>query len=70
MKIGIDLDGVVFDTEKDFRIYSELYDIFDLKRNSTINKREVRFQERLDWTEEEQKVFLDRYHEIIVKESN
>ena len=29
MKIGIDLDGVVFDSEKNFRIYAELYDIFD-----------------------------------------
>ncbi len=26
MKIGIDLDGVVFDSEKEFRVYSELYD--------------------------------------------
>lgn len=70
MKIGIDLDGVVFDSEKDFRIYSELYDIFDLKRNSTIDKHQVRFQERLNWTEEEQKEFLERYHAKIVKESN
>lgn len=27
MKIGIDLDGVVFDSEKEYRVYSELYDI-------------------------------------------
>ena len=70
MKIGIDLDGVVFDSEKDFRIYAELYDIFDLKRNSTVDKRALRFQERFDWTEEEGKTFLERYHEKIVKESN
>ena len=29
MKIGIDLDGVVFDSEKEFRVYSELYDMID-----------------------------------------
>lgn len=70
MKIGIDLDGVVFDSEKDFRIYAELYDIYDLKRNSTVDRQALRFQERFDWTEEEGKTFLERYHEKIVKESN
>ena len=34
MRIGIDLDGVIFDSEKLYRIYSELYDIQDLKKNS------------------------------------
>ena len=37
MKIGIDLDGVIFDSEKEFRVYSELYDMLDLKQNSKIN---------------------------------
>ena len=32
MKIGIDLDGVVFDSEKEFRVYSELYDMLDLNK--------------------------------------
>ena len=40
MKIGIDLDGVVFDSEKEFRVYSELYDMLDLKQNSKINNKE------------------------------
>ena len=40
MKIGIDLDGVVFDSEKEYRVYSELYDIIDLKKNSKINNKE------------------------------
>ena len=26
MKIGIDLDGVVFDSEKEYRVYTELYE--------------------------------------------
>ena len=29
MKIGVDLDGVIFDTEKEYRVYSELYDMID-----------------------------------------
>ena len=37
MKIGIDLDGVVFDTEKEYRVYTELYDMLVLKQNSKID---------------------------------
>ena len=51
MKIGIDLDGVVFDSEKDWRIYSELYDMIELKQNSKINEKEIAFQKRFNWTE-------------------
>ncbi len=46
MKIGIDLDGVVFDSEKEFRVYSELYDMLDLKRNSKVDNKELKFQDR------------------------
>ena len=70
MKIGIDLDGVIFDSEKDFRIYAELFDIFELKRNSIKDRHQLRFQERLNWSDEEIKRFLDKYHAKIVKESN
>ena len=42
MKIGIDLDGVVFDSEKEFRVYSELYDMLDLKQNSKIDNKELK----------------------------
>lgn len=52
MKIGIDLDGVVFDSEKEFRVYSELYDMIDLKQNSKENNKELRFQDRFKWTDE------------------
>ena len=52
MKIGIDLDGVVFDSEKVYRVYSELYDMLEIKQNSKIDNGEIRFQERFAWTEE------------------
>ena len=70
MKVGIDLDGVIFDSEKDFRIYSELHDMFELKRNSIKDRKAVRFDERLNWTEEEIREFIDRYQTDIVKETN
>lgn len=70
MKIGIDLDGVVYDTEKNFRIYSELYDLLELKQNSKINEREVRFQDRFNWSEEQVEKFLIKYCDSIINESN
>ena len=70
MRIGIDLDGVVFDSEKDFRIYQELYDIEELHGKSIKNEKEVRLQERFDWPEEIVNNFLDRYYVQVVKESN
>lgn len=70
MKIGIDLDGVVFDTEKEFRVYSELYDMLELKRNSKVDNKALKFQERFNWTEEETIEFLKKYHNQIVIEAS
>ena len=70
MKIGIDLDGVVFDSEKEFRVCSELYDMIDLKQNSKKDNRELKFQKRFNWTEEQIQGFLKKYHKQIIVESN
>ena len=70
MRIGIDLDGVVFDSEKDFRIYQELYDFYELEGKSIKNEKEVRLQERFNWTDEVINNFLDRYYVQVVKEAN
>ena len=70
MKIGIDLDGVVFDFERELRVYSELYDMMDLKQNSKLDDREFRFQDRFKWTKENVQGFLNKYHKQIVMETN
>lgn len=70
MKIGIDLDGVVFDSEKEYRVYSELYDMIDLKQNSKTDNRKLAFQERFNWTQEEIDGFFKKYHKQITLESN
>lgn len=70
MKIGVDLDGVVFDSEKEFRVYSELYDMLELKQNSKRDNRELKFQNRFNWSEEEIQGFLKKYHKQIILESN
>ena len=48
MKIGVDLDGVVFDSEKEFRVLSELYDMLELKQNSKIDNREMLFEKNIE----------------------
>lgn len=61
MKIAIDLDGVVFESEKLLRIYSELYDMLELKQNSKIDNTETMFQARFAWTDEETNNFTKIY---------
>ena len=70
MRIGVDLDGVVFDSEKEFRVYSELYDILELKKDSKIDNKKLRFQDRFNWKQEELQGFLNKYHKQIIVESN
>ncbi len=70
MKIGIDLDGVVIDSETTFRTYEEIFDIDVLKGNNLINKEEPKFQARYNWTNEQEKEFIEKYFMTVSKESN
>jgi len=69
MRIGIDLDGVVFDSETTFRTYEEIFDITILKSNNLVNRKEPKYQQRYNWTKEQEKEFVDRYYMRISKES-
>ena len=70
MKIGIDLDGVVIDSETTIRTYEEIFDIETLKGNNLIVKEEPYFQERYNWTNEQEKEFIEKYFLKASKESN
>ena len=70
MKIGIDLDGVVIDSETTFRTYEVIFDIDVLKGNNLVNKEEPKFQARYNWTEEQEKEFIEKYFLTVSKESN
>lgn len=70
MKIGVDLDGVVIDSETTFRTYEEIFDINTLKGNNLINREEPKFQSRYNWTKEQEKNFIEKYFLKISKESN
>ena len=70
MKIGIDIDGVILDSEREFRIQSELFDVIKLKRNSIVNNKELKAQERYDWNEEEVDQFINQEFLKVSKECN
>ena len=69
MKIGIDLDGVVIDSEQTFRVFEEIYDVDTLKGNNLIDIEEPKFQSRYNWTKEQEEVFIKKYFMKISKES-
>lgn len=60
-KIGIDLDGVVFDSETMFMTEAELYDVRVLHRNSLVAPEEPRVQKKYAWTKEETDEYICRY---------
>lgn len=60
MKIGIDVDGVILDSEKEFRIRAELYDVINLKRNSIIDNNELKIQGRYNWNQYELENYINR----------
>lgn len=64
MNIGVDLDGVVFDTENWFRTYSMLYNFEKIKKDE-VDKEELYFSSRFDWNEDEVDEFFFQYMEMI-----
>lgn len=70
MKIGIDLDGVVIDSENTFRVYEEIFAIEELKQRKILNKEEPKYQNRYDWSKEEQELFNSKYLLKASQESN
>lgn len=64
MKIGIDLDGVVFDTEALWMTLAEIYDCKGLRKNSIVAKEEPRVQEKYNWSNDELNDFLNKYVDV------
>ena len=70
MRIGIDLDGVVIDSNSTFRVYEEIFAIENLNRKKIIDYKEPNYQQRYDWTKEEEQTFNEKYLLKASKESN
>ncbi len=61
MRIAIDLDGVVFNSEMYFMAIAEIYDAMTLKKHSVINPEEPRVQKKYNWSQEELDGYIGRY---------
>lgn len=61
MIIGIDLDGVVFNSEMFFMASAEIYDSKVLKRNSIVKKDEPRVQNKYNWSDSELQGYIRNY---------
>ena len=66
MRIGIDLDGVVFDSENWFKAYSEIFDV-NINGKGVVNPNCIRAQHRYDWTQDQIKQYFDDCMEFIQK---
>lgn len=64
MKIAIDIDGTIYETEKEMRVEAEIYDIEELHGNGMIDKSQVWAQDRYDWTDEQNIKFISKFVEI------
>ena len=69
-KIALDLDGVVFDSENLYRVYTEIYDVDINKEDTLIDNSQRIFQKRYNWSEDKFKEFYNEYFEKVLKDAN
>lgn len=61
MRIAIDLDGVVFNSEMYFMAVAEIYDAMILGKNSKIKPEEPRVQKKYQWSKKELEDYINLY---------
>ena len=70
MNIGIDIDGVILDSEKVFRTVADLYNTIKLNNRAIRAYDEPLVQEKYNWNKEEIQEFADKYFIECSKISN
>lgn len=65
MKIGLDIDGVIFDSENEIRIQAELDDLLKYKKNGVEHPEEFWEEHRYNWTAEQLMEFRSNMREIL-----
>ena len=65
MKIGIDLDGVVYDTERAFRYYADYYSYFELGKER-LHPEFSNQEKSFEWTREQTEYFFKKYYEKVI----
>lgn len=66
-KIALDLDGVVFDSENLYRVYTEIYDVDNHGKDTLIDNSQRTFQKRYNWPKEEfSKFYSDNAEKVLL----
>ena len=61
MKIGLDIDGVILNSENEIRLKAELYDLIELNGKGVSHPNEFLEGDRYDWSKEELDTFREKY---------
>lgn len=69
MKIAIDIDGVILDSERSLKFYADYWSYFNLKKDR-IREDDVTQENCFDWTNEEIDYFYNTYFDTITDNSN
>lgn len=67
MKIAIDIDGTIYDTEREMKVQAEIFDIDELNKNSLVEPKALWTDDRYNWNEEENEKFLSKLYYISQK---
>lgn len=68
MKIGIDIDGVILDSERNLKFYADYWSYFQLNKNR-LRDDDVTQENCFDWTDTEIDFFYSNYFDNITKKS-
>ena len=68
MKIGIDFDGVILDSQRNINFYADFWSTFELKK-SKLKDEDLEQECCFGWTKEEKKRFFDKHYDKISKNS-
>ena len=69
-KIALDMDGVIFDSEDLYRVYTEIYDVEINKKDTLIDNTKALFQKRYNWTPEQRTDFYSKYAKTVLSTAN
>lgn len=64
MRIAIDIDGTIYDTQKYIMVLAEIYDAEELHKNSIVNPEAFWTNEKYNWNKEENENFNKKVYEI------
>ena len=64
MRIAIDIDGTIYDTQKYIMVLAEIYDAEELHKNSIVNLEAFWTNEKYNWNKEENENFNKKVYEI------